>query len=330
MIILQYPMPQRLCFFVMIVLSLTGLSSCEEEYIPEDVFDEPEIVVEGYIEYGDSVLPPYVILTWSSPYLATFSEEQLNELFIHDAEVRVTDGTDTIQLTEVCISDVLAVDSALANSFAQSIGLGGVDLSTLNYCAYVDLAAFLGASPLEVREGGVYELQVVVGEDTARAVTTIPPLVEFDTFFVENHPDYPANDSLVELRGQITDPGAVANYYRLFTQRNSEPSYPLFGGSVTDDKIFDGRTFVFPIQRGQPITEEIDVNTFGLFWRGDTIRVRGLCLDYEHFRFWQTIDYNTGSQGPFSSYVRIESNVEGGLGIWGGQSLKTYQIIVPE
>jgi hypothetical protein len=309
------------------------LISCEEEYTPEDVFIAPEIVVEGYIEQGDSALPPYVILTWSSPYLATFSPEQLNELFIHNAKVTVTDGSDTIQLTEICLNTIAAIDSALAQSLAQTIGLGDISLNEVNYCAYVDLAAFLGGSTLVPTAGKAYELQVVVEEDTARAITTIPPYVEFDSFFVVNHPDFPENDSLVELRGAITDPGGVENYYRLFTKRNAEPFYPLLGGSVTDDKIFNGRSFIFPIQRAEPFTTDpdaIDLNTFGYFWKGDTINIRSLCLDYEHFRFWQTLEYNTGSQGPFSSYVRIESNVEGGLGIWGGQSSKIYQLIVPE
>lgn len=311
----------------------TTLTSCEEEYIPEDVFDQPEIVVEGYIETGDSALPPYVILTWSSPYLASFSADQLNELFIHDAIVRVTDGEDTIQLTEICLNTIAAIDSALAQSLAQSIGLAAVDLNEVNYCAYVDLAAFLGGSSLVPTEGKSYQLEVIVEEDTVWANTSIPPYVEFDSFFVVSHPDFPANDSLVELRGAITDPGGVDNYYRLFTKRNEEPFYPLLGGSVTDDKIFNGRTFVFPIQRAEPFTtdpEAVDLNTFGYFWRGDTITIKSLCLDYTHFRFWQTLEYNTGSQGPFTSYVRIESNVEGGLGIWGGQSFKDYQLIIPE
>ena len=52
---------QKLIFLFIPFLIL--LISCEEEYIPQDVFDKAEISVEGYIEYGDSALPPYVILT---------------------------------------------------------------------------------------------------------------------------------------------------------------------------------------------------------------------------------------------------------------------------
>ena len=304
------------------------LFSCEEEYIPQDVFDKPEISVEGYIEYGDSALPPYVILTKSFPYTSTLSPEALNELFIHDAIVKVSDGTVEVQLTEICLNDVLSFDSTLANMIANSIGLGGVNLGTLNYCVYVDIGRFLGSSNLVPEIGKAYYLTVINGADTVRATTTIPPLIPLDSVFYVNHPDFPVNDSLVEMRAKLRDFPNRADFYRIFTKRNSEPMFALLGGSVTDDKIFDGREFEFPIQRGQPQTADFDVNSFGYFWRGDTVTIRSANIDFEHFRFWQTLEYNVGTQGPLTTYVRIESNIKGGLGIWGGLSFGDYTLIV--
>jgi hypothetical protein len=317
---------QKSIFFLIPFLLL--LLSCEEEYIPQDVFDKAEISVEGYIEYGDSALPPYVILTKSFPYTSTLSPEALNELFIHDAIVKVSDGTVEVQLTEICLNDILSFDSTLAEIIATSIGLGGVDLGTLNYCIYVDIGRFLGSSALVPTQGNSYYLTVINGEDTVRATTTIPPLIPLDSVFYVSHPDFPANDSLVEIRAKLRDFPNRADFYRIFTQRNREPMFALLGGSVTDDKIFDGREFEFPIQRGQPQTADFDVNTFGYFLRGDTVTVRSANLDYRHFRFWQTLEYNIGTQGPFTSYVRIESNINGGLGIWGGLSFGDYKLII--
>lgn len=304
------------------------LFSCEEEYIPQDVFDKPEISVEGYIEYGDSALPPYVILTKSFPYSSTLSPEALNELFIHDAIVKVSDGTVEVQLTEICLNDVLSFDSTLAEMIATSIGLGGIDLGTLNYCVYVDIGRFLGSSNLVPEIGKAYYLTVIKGTDTVTATTTIPPLIPLDSVFYVNHPDFPINDSLVEMRAKLSDFPNRADFYRIFTKRNSEPMFALLGGSVTDDKIFDGRQFEFPIQRGQPQTADFDINSFGYFWRGDTVTIRSANIDFEHFRFWQTLEYNVGTQGPFTTYVRIESNIKGGLGIWGGLSFGDYTLIV--
>ena len=141
---------------IFLFLILLILGSCEEEYIPEDVFDQPELSVEGYIEYGDSALPPYVILTKSFPYTSTLSPEKLNEIFVHNAIVKVSDGTTEIQLTEVCLNTVAAFDSTLAQMIAQSIGFGDIDLSNLNYCVYVDITAFLGNSALVPEIGKTY------------------------------------------------------------------------------------------------------------------------------------------------------------------------------
>ena len=92
------------------------------------------------------------------------------------------------------------------------------------------------------------------------------------------------------------------------------------------------RPYVRP-QKNYPLFHtfgDFDFDTFGYFWRGDTVVVRAASLDYAHFRFWQTLEYNTGSQGPFGTYTRIESNINGGLGIWGGISYNDYTIIIPE
>jgi hypothetical protein len=317
-------------YFLILTLTVAfSIYSCEKEYIPEDVFDNPELVVEGYIEYGDSALPPYVILTKSFPYTSTLSADKLNELFVHNATVKVSDGNTEIQLTEICLNTIAAIDTALAQMVAQSIGLGDVDITQLNYCVYVDLAAFLGSSPLIPTVGKTYDLLIIAEGDTIRSQTTIPPLVELDSVFYVNHPDFPQNDSLVELRGTLSDFAGRQDYYRVFTKRNNEPRYALIGGSVIDDSVFEGRqSFEFPIQRGQSITQEFDPNTFGYFWRGDTAVVRFSNIDYRHFRFWETLEFNLGTQGPFSTYVRVESNIQGGLGVWGGISFKDYKIII--
>lgn len=316
--------------FLLAVLAIICFVRCEKEYTPDDVFDQPSLVVEGYIENGTGALPPYVILTRSSPYTATFTADALNALFVHGADVRVAYGTDTIQLTEVCLADLAALDTALRNSVAQSIGLGGSS-DSVNFCIYTDVNAFITGTPSLPRVvGGRYDLIIRADDQTLTASTTLTPYVPIDSFRIEPHP---TADSLVQLLASFADPANVDNYYRIFSKRNREPMYPASslgtGTSVTDDKIFSGQTFEFAILRGQIITKDINFDTYGYFWRGDTVVIRGATLDYAHFRFWQTLEFNSGSSGPFSSYVRIESNINGGLGIWGGISFQDYQIIIP-
>ncbi|MCH2043551.1 MAG: DUF4249 domain-containing protein [Saprospiraceae bacterium] len=313
---------------------LITLVACEQEWenMPT-AFDEPEIVVEGYIENGPLPIPPYVILTRSSPYLATLDQNALNDLLIHDAEVTVSDGTREVTLTEICLSDLWEIDSTLKEPVLQGLGLGELTEGEedLELCVYTDLSILSGQPSMTGEIGKTYTLNVTVGGQSVTATTKVPDAVPLDSVYYLNHPSFPENDSLVETRLQFQDPVSVENYYRVFTRRNSEMMYPQgFNASVADDKIVDGQVVEFPVSRGQPITSEFDLETFGYFWRGDTVTVRFATLDQPHFRFWQTYEYNTGSQGPFGSYVRIESNVEGGLGIWGGITYNDYFLFIEE
>lgn len=310
-----------------------GLVGCEQEYVPEDVFDKPDLVVEGYVQKSDSFDPIYVILTNSKPYLSTFSAEELNSLFVHGASVKVINNRDTIALTEICLNDLAAIDTNLRAQVLTGLGITGGSAS-LNVCVYADLGGFItGRSSIPIAEGQRYDLLIKAGDKTLTATTTIPRYVPIDRVWAQPHPDAPANDSLMGVYGRFTDPANEENYYRIFTQRNQAPMYPAAslgtGGSVTDDKIFNGQSSSFLVLRGQPTNAEFDATTFGYFWKGDTVVVRGSCIDAVHYKYWKTMEQNISAQGPFSSYTRVKSNINGGLGIWGGMSYQDYTIILP-
>jgi Domain of unknown function (DUF4249) len=319
------------------ILSSFFLFACEEEYIPETLFERPEVVVEGYLEMADNALPPYVLLTKSQAYSSTFDTETLNNLFIHDADVWVSDGTDSVKLTEICLADLAILDTVLRNSVAQGLGLnaGGAFDQNLNLCAYIDANAFITGQPsLVLVQGKTYFLRInVPNQPTITAQTTMPRNVPLDSVWYQNHPKYPENDSLVQVTASFLDPANEQNYYRVFSKRNSEPIYPAstlgVATSVTDDNIFNGQGSSFTLQRGQAISTDFDPNTFGYFWRGDTVILRAASLDYEHFRFWQTLEYNSNSQGPFANYVRVKSNINNALGVFGAIAYQDYQLIIP-
>lgn len=313
--------------------SLILLNSCEKEFTPVTTYDGPQLVVEGYISNGPGALPPYVILTKSIEYTSTIGLNQLNDLFVHNAQVSISDGTNTVPLQELCVSQLQALPQFLQDAITQAIGLPSIDSINFDICVYTDLLGIIDLG-VDVQEGKTYDLEVVTEEfGTITATTTIPTAIPLDSITYVNHPSYPVNDTLVEVRAYFQDP-IGPNYYRSFSQRNQEPMYPAGtrgrSGSVSDDNIFEGQAFSFNISRGQNPLGDFDFDTFGYFWRGDTIVVRMANIDYKHFRFWQTSEYNTGSQGPFGTYTRIESNINGGLGVWGGISYNDYTIIVPE
>ena len=74
--------------------------------------------------------------------------------------------------------------------------------------------------------------------------------------------------------------------------------------------------------------KEKEKNTFGLFKIGDSVAIKWSAIDETHFNFWNTLEFNKGNQGPFSTYTTINSNIIGGLGNWGGYNSKIYRLKV--
>lgn len=284
--------------------------ACEEEFLPEISTDPTDIVVEGYIEAGDQALPPYVILTRSIPFSTEISLETFNNLFVRDAQVTVSNGSTSVNLVELCLSEL---DPAQQILVAQAFGVDLEDLA-LNVCLYLDPSFSLVG---EV--GKTYTLEIRVEDKLLTARTTIPPLVPLDSIqFVDPPGNPPAN--LLEMRCFVTDPDSLVSFYRYFTSINGEAFIPGFN-SVTDDVFFDGKRFEFPLAKGEPRNEPIEQETFGLLTVGDTLTMKWCTIDQAHYNFWNSLEFNAINQGPFSSYTRVENNINGGLGIWGGLSV---------
>ncbi len=304
--------------FIIFFLVIFVFSSCETEYIPDISNENPEIVVEGFIEAGPNASPPYVILTRTSPFFSTIDANKIDELFVHDAVITVTDGTNTTELIELCLNDLTPSQQQLA---AEFLGLGN-DSIGINICIYIEQSL----TPILVQPGSTYDLRIEVEDKVITASTTVPFPAPLDSLSYLDLPD-PANDSLVELRCFFSDPPET-NYYRYFTKRNSDPLYPGLA-SVIDDVLFNSQQFEFPLTAGQSRTEQIDINTYGYFWKGDTILIKWSTIDEAHYQFWSTLEYNTSSDGPFTSFTKVATNIEGGIGIWGGYGSSEHIIIVP-
>ena len=97
-----------------------------------------------------------------------------------------------------------------------------------------------------------------------------------------------------------------------------------------DDAFFDGDEFEFPLPEAEPRNTNASPTTFGLYTLGDTVTLKWTTIDEGNFNFWNTLEFNAINQGPFAAYTRIESNVTGGLGVWGGYSSHYYTLIVEE
>jgi uncharacterized protein DUF4249 len=306
---------------ILLCLSLFSFLSCEEEFIPEITTDPLDIVVEGYIEAGDLNLPPYVFLTRSQPFFTELDFGNFDNFFVHDAMVTVSDGTNTITLEEICWEDFDEEQQALLNILLAQSGIGNFDSIPGNLCVYVD-------SDFEMvgEIGKTYSLHIEVEDKVISASTKLENRVPLDSlWFIV--PEGEVLENLRELRVLLSDPPGEINFYRYLTSVNGGGF--LSGlNSVADDALFDGQKFEFPLPKSEPRNAEVDQSTYGLYELGDTVSIKWTTIDQSNFNFWNTLEFNAINQGPFSSYTRVASNIDGGIGIWGAYAAHYYSLVV--
>lgn len=311
--------------FIILISCIALCVSCETDITLDIPEPAPKIVVEGYIEND---LPPFITLTQTIPFYGEIDLNQLDNFFVRDAFIEISDGDTSVILTEWCLDEL---PDALKPLLAELLGVD-IDSSgeyAFNACLYTVPDIISGAPYFVGVPGKTYSLLIIAGEDTLRSSTTIPELVYLDSVYYKPASEFdPENDSLVRLYGFISDPPELGNYYRYFTSRNNAGYYPDFS-SVTDDLIFNGQSFEFIANRALAPGEEFDQDTYGYFWKGDTIGLRWTTIDFASYDFWRTLESDSGSDGPFSSVTIAATNIDGGLGIWCGYGTIYYELIVP-
>ena len=273
------------------------LAACEKNITVNLPKPDEKLVVEGSIETGSF---PFIILTKNSAFYSTFNLDSLNNYFVQNAVVKVSNGTDTVTCQEF---------------FLDTMG--------------VTLRAYIGLGMIG-EEGKTYNLWINAPDGKKiSAVTTIPIKNPLDSIWVTYNEKVDSPD-LVRLVVRYTDHPQLGEYVRYFTKFNSEDFQPGLN-SVFDDQIINGTTFDFPLDRGYNRNDSIDFDAYGYFHKGDTITVKWCNIDYAHFDFWRTMEFELGGQGsPFASPVKINTNITGGLGIWGGYAVNLKTVIVPE
>lgn len=291
--------------------------SCEEDITPDPSLYKSQYVVEAYIEKSENALPPYLLLTRSIGFYSKIDSVVLKNLFVHGAKITIEYKGTSYPMQEICLSQL---PEPLRSEVLKGLGINPDSLA-IDYCAYTDLN---GSIPLEV--GELYHLEIVVGEDTLRSRCYIPLAVPFDSIWFGNLPGR-QNDSFAQAFCIIQDNPQYKDFYRYFTAGMGESLQPNFS-SVTNDFFFDGQRFKFTLNKASS-PESGFSDTTGYFRRGDTVTVKWCTINDAQFDFWNTLEVSRTRQGPFSSYVRINGNIDNGLGIFGAQNCKTYRIFVP-
>lgn len=304
--------------FLWIALLLFSFIACEKEIEVNPKDGQEKLVVEGYIEPD---VPPFVILTRSQPFFSQTNIGDLGNFFVSGAEIVVSDGANTVILQEIR-SDTLP--EALLDTISVRLG---IDLASASDPDGLVITVY-STSELTGKVGSAYSLNVKAEGKELFSVTTIPVNASPDSLWFVPHPE---NDTLMTLYVRYSDPPGIKNFVRYFTSVNGDMFYPPYFNSVFDDRnLFnvDGKTFDFPLEKGHDRNSKIDFETYTYFTKGDTVLLRWAAIDQDHYNFWATAEFDRNSAGnPFSTPIRINSNIEGGLGVWGGYNPSYYQVI---
>ncbi|MFN8275874.1 MAG: DUF4249 family protein [Chitinophagales bacterium] len=314
-----------------LLLAALWMASCTKEINGKLPDTGTHLVVDGYIEKGQ---PPIVILTRSSKVFGDLNINNLSAFFVHGAKISITrDSTDKYDLQEICLRDLPLPDSQKV-VLLRSLGILVFDSNKVpDVCAYslpaTDLINYFtsGTCTLCGAVNHRYDLSVEAGDQNVTATTTIPSGNGIDSLSI-GYPTAAALDSFAEVKITVTVPPSYGNFIRYWTKRNDEPFYPPQSQSVYDDKLFVGKTYTLPMERGYPAYEKIDPQYFGYFRKGDTVQLKWAHIDSKTYDFFYSLE-SDGSQTPFTSYLVAPSNIRGGLGIWAGYNSSYYKIIIP-
>jgi len=272
-----------------VLLFCCAFIACEKDVTVSLPTGDDQLVVEGTIETDKY---PEVILTRSLNYFSHISVDQLQNAFVHNATITVSNGSNTMQLKE----------------FYKD--------TTSRVRWYYYTADSTQANVFKGKKGQSYTLRIAVDGKTYQATTSIPGQgMAIDSTWSELNEKDP---TLVKLMARITDPPARGNYVRYKTARNGGVFRPGVNSTV-DDQIVNGSTFNIMLESGQDRNQNINYDTYGYFKPGDTVRVWFSTIDKATYDFWRTIDFAYATNGNvFSSPLQVRGNISGALGYWGG------------
>lgn len=281
-------------FLAAVLLALTLLSSCEKEVHITLASTPPQLVVQGVIENNQ---PPYVLLTTTIGFFSNVDLSTVQNIFVHNAVVKVSDGTKTTTLREY------TADTTNGNKF---------------YVYTIDTANLGNALIGEI--GKQYTLTIISNGITYTSTTAIPTPKGLDTLWfgapIFTRKKTPAN--ALELFGNYTDPDTMGNYVRYYTRRNSEPFY---AGGLFNDQLVNGKHINdVDLFAGFANTADVNRDSVIYFYPGDSVTLKWCEIDKGVYDFWNTFQFSLQSGGnPFSSPINIKSNISNGaLGVWAG------------
>ncbi len=281
------------------------LTACDGDSIILNA--EQQYVVEGWIDSGDY---PIVMITKTMPIdYERYEEEDLINLIVPDANVRV-----------VCDGDTVELQAEMNPNYFPPI--------------------IYTTKQLKGQPHHTYKLLIDTSDgQQLSAVTTIPDVAVIDNL---TYSAIQTCDTLFQLTLRFHDNPSQKNYYKLFTRTknprfaDSEEGYysSYFTNSFLSPVIscFDDATLDSDVTvnftRGF-MNYVKDPNIY--FLSGDEVEVKFAQIDAESFRFWdeQQNQMLFGTNYMFHGTRNNETTIKGGLGSWCGYGAAFQKIVIP-
>jgi hypothetical protein len=296
-------MVMKLMKYGLLFCTVILFSSCEKDIDFKLEDSEPALVVDAKIEDGQ---PPFVVLTRTLGFFSSINPQILEDAYVHNADVWVSNGLVTHKLKEYPIPLLAGLTAYV---YANDIG----NPST----------SFVG----EISKN--YSLRIESEGKEYNGTTSIPTnAIVLDSIWVKPVPQFSDTSKRI-LYFKATDPRGFGNYGRYFTKVNSEIFLPG-ETSAFDDQIIDGTTFTSQLPKGyyRANKPKADSNYFS---RGDTISLKFCNIPQSAYTFWSTWEFSFQTIGnPFAQPNKVIGNISNGaLGVFSGYSVQ-YKTIVAQ
>lgn len=303
-------MKKALLFFLLLACT----TSCTKEVQIDIPGYEEQLVVDGRIETSGF---PIVLLSKSQNVYAPTDIEAYISSFISDAQVSVSNGSQTVILSLFPLSS-LPIESQ--KTVAEMLKLNLTELQFLPIQVYSTTD-----QSIKGEVGKTYNLQIAYnGKNYAGSTSLLTPVALNNLY-------WKADESNAEYGyswANLTDPAGDYNGYKWEAKRINITSSGAYlddlykRAGYFEDRFFDGLTFEFAVENPLKRKDTTHLEAYKRYYRiGDTVVIKLSRLDKVTYDFFDKKSIQLGNGGnPFASPINIPSNIPGALGIWAGIS----------
>jgi hypothetical protein len=307
----------KLIYSLLLFTSLILFSACEKEVQIDIPGFKEQLVIDGRIETNQ---PPFILISKSKDIFSPTDLNSYIQSFVSGATVTVSDGTNNVELIEICTDNL----PAGAEAFAESLfGLPAEELANLHLCVYTSFNPSIFG-----QVGKTYTLNVSYEGNSYSSATELLPPIAFDSLFWKPSNSYPEYGYSHVF---LTDPIAKNDSYMWEVKRinktsegkERDPFYTKTFSPVFNDEFINGLTFEFWYENPMSFKDEQLAKEFrGYYKKGDSVVVKFSKLDPNVFEFFEKKYIQMSTAGsPFAAPTNIPSNIKGGaLGVWAGFS----------